>query len=433
MTYAQVLEFIKDAGFEQWSWVLGVLASLAAFSIWLFRRSPSSASKKAPTLSSPNANQANQQAQVGQQIGGSGNTVVQHNHLDAGVLTALLNQPVRTTVVNNVNHYTVQNYSKDPADQARIKALEDLLAKQSAAVQEQYRQGFLDAQKLAEKPNASASDQAAFKDLQAGKPEKAALSAREQERLAATAAQKNNAEAAKWARHQAAFDQLVQPNGLAALQALQRAVAYEPDNYLNQLLLGDALVVVGQRPQALLAFQAARKLIDSALGPMPADSNLKRDLSVSYNRIGDLQNAEGKRADALKSYQDGLGIRKTLAALDKANTEWQRDLSVSYDKIGDLQNAEGKRADALKSYQDGLNIAKTLAALDQANTQWQTDLVVSGWKLSGLAPDTLDKAAAVVLLRDAHQILARLKAMGALHADQQGWSQMIQTRLDGWK
>ncbi len=385
MTYAQVLEFIKDAGFEQWSWVLGVLASLAAFSIWLFRRSPSSASKKAPTLSSPNANQANQQAQVGQQIGGSGNTVVQHNHLDAGVLTALLNQPVRTTVVNNVNHYTVQNYSKDPADQARIKALEDLLAKQSAAVQEQYRQGFLDAQKLAEKPNASASDQAAFKDLQAGKPEKAALSAREQERLAATAAQKNNAEAAKWARHQAAFDQLVQPNGLAALQALQRAVAYEPDNYLNQLLLGDALVVVGQRPQALLAFQAARKLIDSALGPMPADSNLKRDLSVSYDRIGDLQNAEGKRADALKSYQDGL------------------------------------------------NIAKTLAALDQANTQWQTDLVVSVWKLSGLAPDTLDKAAAVVLLRDAQQILARLKAMGALHADQQGWSQMIQTRLDGWK
>ena len=80
-----------------------------------------------------------------------------------------------------------------------------------------------------------------------------------------------------------------------------------------------------------------------------------------------------------------------------------------------------------------MNIAKTLAALDQANTQWQTDLVVSGWKLSGLAPDTLDKAAAVVLLRDAHQILARLKAMGALHADQQGWSQMIQTRLDGWK
>ena len=88
---------------------------------------------------------------------------------------------------------------------------------------------------------------------------------------------------------------------------------------------------------------------------------------------------------------------------------------------------------ALKSYQDGLDIRKRLAALDPANTEWQTDLVVSAWKMSGLVPHGLTREASAVQLQDALVILARLKANGALRADQQGWSQMIQQRLDSWK
>ena len=87
----------------------------------------------------------------------------------------------------------------------------------------------------------------------------------------------------------------------------------------------------------------------------------------------------------------------------------------------------------MKSYQDGLEIAQRLAALDPANTEWQTDLVVSAWKMSGLVPHGLTRVASAVQLQDALVILARLKANGALRADQQGWSQMIQLRLDSWK
>jgi hypothetical protein len=41
---------------------------------------------------------------------------------------------------------------------------------------------------------------------------------------------------------------------------------------------------------------------------------------------------------------------------------WQRDLSVSYNKVGDVLVAQGKLDEALKSYRDSLAIAERLAA-----------------------------------------------------------------------
>ena len=54
---------------------------------------------------------------------------------------------------------------------------------------------------------------------------------------------------------------------------------------------------------------------------------------------------------ALTSYQASLAIRERLAQADPGNAGWQRDLSVSHDKIGDVQQAQGDLSAALTSYQ----------------------------------------------------------------------------------
>ena len=69
----------------------------------------------------------------------------------------------------------------------------------------------------------------------------------------------------------------------------------------------------------------------------------------------------GQLAEALKSYRDGLAIAERLAKADPSNTGWQRDLSVSYNKVGDVLVAQGNLAEALKSYRDSLAIAERLA------------------------------------------------------------------------
>ena len=77
----------------------------------------------------------------------------------------------------------------------------------------------------------------------------------------------------------------------------------------------------------------------------------QRDLSVSYNRIGDVQVAQGNLSAALTSYQASLAIMDRLAKSDPSNAGWRSDLAVSYSNVGDVQEAQGNLPAALASYQ----------------------------------------------------------------------------------
>ena len=85
----------------------------------------------------------------------------------------------------------------------------------------------------------------------------------------------------------------------------------------------------------------------------------------------------GATARGSEIYQKALAIAERLAAQDPGNTEWQRDVSVSYNKIGDVRLEGGDRKGALEIYQKALAIAERLAAQDPGNTEWQRDVSVS--------------------------------------------------------
>jgi hypothetical protein len=67
---------------------------------------------------------------------------------------------------------------------------------------------------------------------------------------------------------------------------------------------------------------------------------------------------------------------------DPGNAGWRRDLSVSFSKVGDVQGARGNLAPALDSYRASLAIAERLARADPGNAGWQRDLWVSLWRLA---------------------------------------------------
>ncbi|MEL4383171.1 tetratricopeptide repeat protein, partial [Shewanella algae] len=71
----------------------------------------------------------------------------------------------------------------------------------------------------------------------------------------------------------------------------------------------------------------------------PGNADWQRDLSVTYNRVGDVQQAQGDLSAALTSYQASLAIAERLAKADAGNAGWQRDLSVTYNRVGDVQQA----------------------------------------------------------------------------------------------
>ena len=82
------------------------------------------------------------------------------------------------------------------------------------------------------------------------------------------------------------------------------------------------------------------RLADAA----PENADYARDLSVSYNKLGDLARSGGDPAAARRYYEDDLTIRMRLADAAPENADYARDLSVSYNKLGDLARSGGDPA-----------------------------------------------------------------------------------------
>ena len=109
-------------------------------------------------------------------------------------------------------------------------------------------------------------------------------------------------------------------------------------------------------PARCTSYRDSLAIADRLAQSDPGNAGWRRDLSVSYNKVGDVQVAQGDLAGALTSYRDSLAIRDRLAQSDSGNAGWRRDLSVSHNKVGNVQVAQGDLAGALKSYRDSLAI-----------------------------------------------------------------------------
>ncbi|MDN3356130.1 CHAT domain-containing protein, partial [Actinomadura sp. DC4] len=138
-----------------------------------------------------------------------------------------------------------------------------------------------------------------------------------------------------------------------------------------------ALVRTGDLTTATARIQAMVETTRQATAADPSNAESQRDLSISYNKLGDVLRARGDLAGAEERYTAGLRIAERLAAADPSNAESQRDLSVSYNRLGDVLVARGDLAGAEERYTAGLRIAERLAAADPSNAESQRDLSVS--------------------------------------------------------
>ncbi len=148
----------------------------------------------------------------------------------------------------------------------------------------------------------------------------------------------------------------------------------------------------------------------------PANSAWQRDLSVSFNQLGDLATAQGNLPDASRHFSSALAIAQRLADSDPANSAWQRDLSISFNKLGDLATAQGNLPDASRHFSSALAIAQRLADSDRDNSAWQRDLFYSFYKLSSLEEQRRDLPAALSYAEKCLAVTERLAALSPKNA-----------------
>jgi tetratricopeptide (TPR) repeat protein len=139
----------------------------------------------------------------------------------------------------------------------------------------------------------------------------------------------------------------------------------------------DTLLAIGDTAGALTAAEGARQIFEALLTNNSANTGSQSDLSLSYEKVGNVLVAAGQREEALAAYQKSLAIRQQLADSDKDNAEWQGDLSIAYNKIADVQAAQGQVTGSLASYRSALAILAALIERDKDNEDWRQDLAYS--------------------------------------------------------
>jgi tetratricopeptide (TPR) repeat protein len=146
----------------------------------------------------------------------------------------------------------------------------------------------------------------------------------------------------------------------------------------------------------------------------PDNAGWRRDLSVSYEKLGDVQQAMGDLDGALKSFSDDLAIAAALSDSDPGNAQMRWDLSISYEKLGDLQQARNDLNGALNSYREALAIREKVSASDPGNAGWQRDLAVSLERVGATLTRQGDATGAIAAFE---QALAVYRGLARAHPD----------------
>ena len=103
----------------------------------------------------------------------------------------------------------------------------------------------------------------------------------------------------------------------------------------------------GKIAQSVELEEKAFSIVQDIAEKNPTDKN-RRNLSISYNRIGDMLEEQGKLDGALDMFRKSLSIGEKLS-LELGTPQSQRDLSVSYNKVGDMLRKQGDFSGALES------------------------------------------------------------------------------------
>jgi tetratricopeptide (TPR) repeat protein len=141
-----------------------------------------------------------------------------------------------------------------------------------------------------------------------------------------------------------------------------------PNRAYTEALLDHLVGAREQRGRYREAERLRRGQVDEVIwSTLAVNTHWQRDLSVSYDNVGDVLKAQDKLDEALKAYRDSLAIRERLAAADRSNTQWQRDVYVSLWRVADVEIAQGNLTSALDNLRRGLQDPMELACERQTS------------------------------------------------------------------
>ena len=89
-------------------------------------------------------------------------------------------------------------------------------------------------------------------------------------------------------------------------------------------------------------FEKSLKLREQLARQDPDNAQARRNLSISYEKLGTVSMQVGDLKAAREYFEKGLKLMEQLARQDPDSAGARRDLSVSYDKLGNVSLQGGR-------------------------------------------------------------------------------------------
>jgi tetratricopeptide (TPR) repeat protein len=210
----------------------------------------------------------------------------------------------------------------------------------------------------------------------------------------------------------------------SVLQGYEQLVRQQPGraDFLRDLSvsyerMGDLMRDLGQGDAARDFFQKDLDLREQLVRQEPGRADFLRDLSVSYSKMGDLMRALGQGDATRDFFQKALDLRQQLVRQEPGRADFQYDLAISYERMG-LARESGNGVEAQQHFASALQIRERLVTMEPGRADFETALVVSLFRLG-------DRFS----LTRALDIVRRLESEGRLSVRQAGWRQDLERRL----
>jgi tetratricopeptide (TPR) repeat protein len=169
-----------------------------------------------------------------------------------------------------------------------------------------------------------------------------------------------------------------------------RSEAAHRDLSLSFERMGDAALSAGKSVEGI-AWRERKLLLDKALVKINPDSiEDLRNLSIGYMKLGDAQSDAGDFPAALENFKEDVAISERIARNRPSSSRANRDLSVSYNKLGDTLRAVGELDAAAENFHKALAIRERLASENPKSTEMQWDLLSVRARLGDIAEENRD-------------------------------------------
>jgi tetratricopeptide (TPR) repeat protein len=211
------------------------------------------------------------------------------------------------------------------------------------------------------------------------------------------------------------------PRAIALLKRVSKEGLVKPNSEIERemrALLGEQNVVQ----------------IDRAVTPAPAGPTVDelRERAREFDRTGDHARDEKKFDEALKAYAESMAIRTKLAPNPTDDPELRFDVSISHNNIGNVYFDKGEKADfgkALNEFEAALEIRDSLAAAYPKDSRWQRAQFFCLLNISAALQNLGENEKAVVTAEKAQTIIDRLVASEKGNARLKGDQKLVSDQI----